>query len=196
MVDKVRPLKLESSTSGGTDLDPFPTEVNTAQDYVATKGIAFENNDNRLFDLSGSGEIQYKDAIQTAYLKLNDIGALAFAARFTISLQHNGTVGGGTFLGYNELIPGNSTPVIVPSNSVFKGFTFSNNSAAADYTLEIRQNTQVGTPLYTISKVNTQFFSQTGLNFSFTSGDQIFVKYVDDGGNAADVGMNLIFQAV
>lgn len=41
-IDKVRPLKIEESTSG-TEVDLGPTETNPAEDYLAAKGIAFEN---------------------------------------------------------------------------------------------------------------------------------------------------------
>lgn len=65
MADKVKPLKIESSSTGGTQNDGFPTEVNPSQDYLASKGIAFENNDNRTIDLDGSGNIQFIDATET-----------------------------------------------------------------------------------------------------------------------------------
>jgi len=59
MVDKVKPLKIEDSTSG-TELDCCPTESNPAEDYLAAKGVAIENNDNLLIDSDGS-EIQFTD---------------------------------------------------------------------------------------------------------------------------------------
>lgn len=46
MVDKTRPLKMESPTGGGTQLDMFPTEMDPNEDYAALKGIAFENSDS------------------------------------------------------------------------------------------------------------------------------------------------------
>ena len=48
MVDKVRPLKLENASTGGTETDMFPTEVDVAEDYLAAKGIAFDNSDSNL----------------------------------------------------------------------------------------------------------------------------------------------------
>jgi hypothetical protein len=87
MADKIKPLKIENPSSGGTDTDFLPTESNPTQDYVAAKGIAFENNDNRLFDLSASGEIQYKDAIQGTYKTLNSI--TAGSADFNLILTDN-----------------------------------------------------------------------------------------------------------
>lgn len=66
MVDKVRPLKIESS-NGGTEEDVNPTETNPAEDYLATKGIAFEGSDNFLIDVSPEGELRFKDSFHTAY---------------------------------------------------------------------------------------------------------------------------------
>jgi hypothetical protein len=66
MADKVKLLKLETAIDGSQN-DVFPTEINPAQDYVAGKGIAFENNDNRLIDLDVSGNIQFKDFTETVY---------------------------------------------------------------------------------------------------------------------------------
>jgi hypothetical protein len=80
MVDKIKPLKIESAVSG-TQTDPFPTETNPAGDYGAFKGIAFENSDTRLIDLDGSGNLQFIDANQASYFRLNrlvkDFGTVA-----------------------------------------------------------------------------------------------------------------------
>lgn len=46
-VDKVKPLKMEDPTSG-TETDAAPTETDPSEDYLATKGIAFENLDTHL----------------------------------------------------------------------------------------------------------------------------------------------------
>jgi len=53
MADKVKPLKIESSSTGGTQNDPFPTEVTPTQDYLSTKGLAFEGLDTFLLDKIG-----------------------------------------------------------------------------------------------------------------------------------------------
>jgi hypothetical protein len=42
--DLIRPLKFETPENGGTQLDIFPTEVNTSQDYINAKGFAFESS--------------------------------------------------------------------------------------------------------------------------------------------------------
>lgn len=53
MVDKVKPLKIEHSSLGGTEDDPFPVEADPNEDYLAAKGIAFGNDDNFLIEKIG-----------------------------------------------------------------------------------------------------------------------------------------------
>lgn len=62
MVDKVRLLKMESSATGGTENDQNYTEIDANEDYVSTKGIAFEGQDNRLLDLDATGELRLTDS--------------------------------------------------------------------------------------------------------------------------------------
>lgn len=57
MVDKVRPLKIEKSTDGGGDVDPFPTELDPVEDYVSVKGVSFAASDIEKLDLSASSNI-------------------------------------------------------------------------------------------------------------------------------------------
>lgn len=59
MVDKVRALKIERSTSGGTQNDKRPTETDPSEDYLATKGVAFENSDDYLAEKIG-GVLKFK----------------------------------------------------------------------------------------------------------------------------------------
>lgn len=68
-MDRVKPLKIEDSTSG-TQADPFPVETNPLQDYLATKGISFENLVDRYFDLDGSGNVQFRDLVETTPMPL------------------------------------------------------------------------------------------------------------------------------
>jgi hypothetical protein len=73
MVDKVKPLGLENPSLGGTETIPFPAELDPTEDYVAAKGVSFENNDSRLLDLNGSGQIQFKDAVDTTPFALGSL---------------------------------------------------------------------------------------------------------------------------
>lgn len=53
MVDKIRPLKMENSTSGGTEFNPFPTEADPTEDYISGKGFSFEETDTFLLQKIG-----------------------------------------------------------------------------------------------------------------------------------------------
>jgi len=115
---------------------------------------------------------------------------------YTLILQHNGTVSNNTFLGYDSLIPGDTTPIIVPKEAKFVAVAFSNSDSTADYTLQFRKNSLVVTPFYSVSKTNTKFFNQVLPSPElFAAGDQIYVKYIDDGNNASDATVVLQFRA-
>ena len=57
MVDKIRPLKIESTSNGGGQDDFLQTESNPAEDYAAVKGVAFENDDNSRIEKDADGDI-------------------------------------------------------------------------------------------------------------------------------------------
>lgn len=61
MVDKVKPLKIETATDG-TEVDFAPVEADPTEDYLGVKGLALENSDAILIDASGT-EIQFTDPI-------------------------------------------------------------------------------------------------------------------------------------
>lgn len=50
----IKPLKISSVG--------VPTEINPTDDYIATKGIAFENSETLALDLNNSDEIQWVDS--------------------------------------------------------------------------------------------------------------------------------------
>lgn len=47
MVDRVQPLKLEDSSTGGTELDQYPTSLDPKQDHVECAGLVLDDADNR-----------------------------------------------------------------------------------------------------------------------------------------------------
>lgn len=59
MTDRVKPLKIESSPEG-TQVDPFPRELNPSEDYIATKGISFEDREDIIIE-SVAGEMRFRD---------------------------------------------------------------------------------------------------------------------------------------
>lgn len=69
VLDKVRPLKLESVATGGDDDDTFPTATDPSEDYIACKGIVFEDDNSTIIEKSADGYIQINTA-PTGILKL------------------------------------------------------------------------------------------------------------------------------
>lgn len=149
------------------------------------RGTPFDNSTN------GYTSTNVQEAIEEG------VGTALETPIYTILLQHNGTVSNGTWLGYDSLLPGDATPVIIPRNSEFTRFTFSNANSSADYTLTFRKNSLVATPFLTVSRTNTQFFSYTlSPEELFSAGDQIYIQYQDDGQNASDAVILLGFRAL
>jgi len=164
---------------------PFTTPVAQSTPFEPNRNPDYNGNVGAL----SADNVQ--DAIEEAYN--NAPGKIA---RYTITLTHNGAVGNGTFFGYSNLIPGDASPILFPFASTLTEFTFTNKKNKADYTLKFRKNSTTATPFYTVSKVNTQFFSDANVNETFAAGDTIFVQYQDDGANARDVGIVLFLQRV
>lgn len=84
-VDKVRALKIETTTDGSSS-DPFPREMNPAQDYAAVKGVSLENSDIELINLSSDSNIT-SPSLASVILSKNKIEN-DNKAIYTISLQH------------------------------------------------------------------------------------------------------------
>lgn len=129
------------------------------------------------------------EAAQNADVALN-------TPRYTIVLQHNGNVSNNTFIGYDSLIPGDDTPIVVPVKSELVEYTFSNSRSNADYAIELRKNSTGATPFNTVSVDNTQTFVEDDINEPFNPGDEVYVKYIDEGTNASDAVILLLFKAV
>lgn len=78
-VDKVKPLKIENPASGGTQTDSFPTETNPAQDYLAAKGIAFENLNTFLLDKIGRSLVElFPDLYQSMTYSSGDLTSIDY----------------------------------------------------------------------------------------------------------------------
>lgn len=226
MADKVKPLKIENPATGGSQTDPFPVETNPAQDYLAAKGFAFENNDNRLIDLDGSGNIQFKDFSETSpvtvrqlrtalnnifsnsgngFIATNVQAAIEEArdsavgkARFAMAFVHNSTVGNNTWLGFSELVPSNTTPLIVPVACKLTELAFSFAGANVDGVLLIYKNgtSNPANVVYSNTFTNHNTYKlMTGLNITLAAGDQLRAQWQDTGDNPNDAALQWFFQA-
>ena len=156
----------------------------------ASGPFTFQVSDAVPFDNATNGF-----ASENAQAAIEEVADIANAAVFTIPLVYNGTLSGTKFISYSNLTP--NSPVIVPINCEFVGFTYSNSKSGADYTFNFRNNTTTGTPFFTVSKTNTQFFAQTlPTPETFTAGSEISIQYVDDGTNSNDGVWILTFKAL
>ena len=72
MPDKVKPFKQESTPDGGQN-DAGWSEVDPNEDYIAMKGIAFENSNSHLVHIIDN-EITFVDPV-TGQKKLSELGA-------------------------------------------------------------------------------------------------------------------------
>lgn len=156
------------------------------------ESIPFDNNPDGTPIFTQSSPKNVQEAISAGGEKAQ---VALDTPRYTILLQNNGTVSNNTFIGYDSLIPGDSTPVIIPIKSQLIEYTFS-NSNSADFTLEFRKNTLVGTPFYSDPRTSTQFYAEDGIDESFEAGDEIYIKYIDNGTNSSDAVIVLVLKAV
>jgi hypothetical protein len=197
-VDRTRPLKFESASRGGTEEDDVATLMDPSEDYANVKGVVFENNEDYRLETDGAGKLGYRDTTTGGdagtHRAFGDVSTQAEAARYTITLQSQGTIANGYFYGYSNNIPGDSTPVIIPANSTLLEFTFANSQSTADYSLLFRKNGTGVATFYTVSKTNTQFFADDTINQTFLQGDEIYVQHQTDGQNSRDVAIVLLFQ--
>jgi hypothetical protein len=58
MVDRIKPLKIESPDTGGTQTDDFPTSTNKNQDFLDCRGVTIQDDssDDDLVRVSRDGD--------------------------------------------------------------------------------------------------------------------------------------------
>lgn len=147
--------------------------------------------------LISSSTLNFEDSETQANVKLNQLyqgAGFGAAGRYAVPLVYNGTVGNGTFIGYSNLVNGLDTPIVIPRNCSLQDLTFSNANANADYTLYLRKNSPTATEFKSITKTNTQTFTEQGINQDFLAGDTVYIEYQDDGQNVNDVVIVLFFR--
>ena len=157
----------------GLDFIRYPDRADAI--YVDDSGLTFDADD-----------------IQEAF---DNIDAIVAPLVVPIALVYNGTLSDNEFIGYSNLLPGDTTPIISPLTGSFVGFTWSNSRSNADFALEFRKNSTVATPFFTWSVDNTKTADVTLITSeNFNAGDEIYVKYIDEGQNAADATIVLKFR--
>jgi hypothetical protein len=114
LVDKVKSLKIEDATDG-TEIDMAPTEVNPSEDYLAAKGVAFENSDDTVI-YGESGQMRFKDVDVTTEVTLEDLLDGGNGASPGFSFGRRGNVAVNTWL-RNEEVPSNRTGRVIAVNN-------------------------------------------------------------------------------
>lgn len=115
MVDKIKPLKLESSATGGTENDFGPSEADPTEDYVATKGIAFEGLDAFRIEKLGRAIVPFQPdgSVAVAYTAGGDVSSVEI---FNSATQIVANRIARVDLSYSGVDPTSETWVIYDSN--------------------------------------------------------------------------------
>jgi hypothetical protein len=94
MVDKIRPLKIESPADGGTETDEFPTAVDPNEDYLDARGIVFQDDTSEdeqvILSRNSNDDMTFKDAYNSP-VTLTQLLAGGFDMN-RILLTINGTI--------------------------------------------------------------------------------------------------------
>lgn len=142
------------------------------------ESIPFDNDTNDFVADEVQGAIE--EARETA----------AGFPRAGLALVQNGTMSNNDLISYSHLTP--NTPIVFPVNTQLNEVTFSNNRTSVECDIEIwRGEVGVGTLLITLN-VNTgagrtELFDLNSGNFTFIAGEQIQLRYIDQGTNARDM---------
>ena len=187
MVDKIKPLKIESAAGGGTETNLFPAEADPTEDYVAGKGISFENSDSRLIDLESSNYLQGTDIRGTFR-----IGEALGRPWFILTYSNNGTLGN-NWMGPNELV---TSSRVMPVACLLVALSFGNTNAGVDVDYEVYKNGRLaGNLVYTWQVRNLQNgYVQLVTPIAYSAGDTIDVYARDQGDNGSDVVLDVTFE--
>lgn len=144
------------------------------------ESVPFSNDGN------GFVSTNTQDAIEEA--KQNAEGF----PRAGLRSSYNSTVGGGSWLGPNELL--SNTPLLVaPVALKINEITWSNQTVNVQFRIQFRLNSRTGTIFYTLTVTSTNpgYGYVTGVDYSLAPGDTVHAQYLDDGTNASDMDLIL-----
>jgi hypothetical protein len=125
MADKVKPLKIEDPSTGGTQQDLGPTEMDPSQDYASVKGIAFEGAETAKV-WADSGVQKFIDAENTTAISLTRVAtnALSFnrpgnttVGTYLYAGSMPSNLGGAAVFGLNRIIGIIATVTAVPGTT-------------------------------------------------------------------------------
>jgi hypothetical protein len=74
-LDRVQPLKLEDTATGGDEIDAYPTAVDKNEDFIDCRGIALQsdtsNDEQAILSRDGSGNMTFTDVVTGAVFTLS-----------------------------------------------------------------------------------------------------------------------------
>lgn len=111
--------------------------------------------------------------------------------RAGLSLVQNGLQSSGDLVSYSHLTP--QTPIVFPVNTQLNELTFSNNRNSIECDLEIWDGGVSGGTLVKTVNISTgagnvsQAVDLNADNLTFSAGDEIQIRYIDQGTNARDM---------
>jgi hypothetical protein len=127
MVDRVKPLKIEGTDTGGTQNDLFPTSVNPNEDYLECSGLVLDdasNTDESTIIRRNGNNMEFKDTSNSTFVTLSDLiagsGGLTEDAhkvlRQLIHFIDDGPAEGFTSGAYKETLPSGS---VFPTSEIW-----------------------------------------------------------------------------
>lgn len=113
------------------------------------------------------------------------------AARISIVTTFNGSIGNNQWLGYNQLLPGNTVPIRIPWSCTLKDLSFSFVGAAVDGVFSLYKNgTLAGNIVYTNTFTNVNGGKNVvNINIPLLAGDFIVGRWTDTGDNPSDLAL-------
>lgn len=120
--------------------------------------------------------------------------------RFTIVCTFNSTVGNNQWLGYSNLLPGDTTPIALPLDCTLKEIATSFGGSSVDGELIIYKNGTAGgnivagTNLIYTNENESKVFTDVDIDFS--AGDTLRGRWTDNGSNPNDMSIVYYFERV
>lgn len=160
MVDRVHPLKLESSASGGTELDEFPTALDKNEDYVDCRGVAFQDgssdDEKSLIGRSGDDTL-FRDGNNTTDHTLTQLigvprGVSAYNSIFTMPTKS----------GTSDYVPFNTTEFEVGGTSQHDPTVSDSGTATGTQTSTTLQDTSKSWTVNGFTNYTVQITGGTG----------------------------------
>lgn len=168
-------VKVKITEKNGVEL-PYDEEYN-----LIANNIPFDNTSNGFISTDVQDAIEEVDNNNTN-------------ARVSIPLLANSTVSNNQWVGYSELIPSNTTPIVLPWNCQMTNISFANSNTSVDGIFEIYKNgLLVANRIYQWQFTNSNNTNYLSLTLNFVAGDELSFKWVDQGTNPADAVWVLFF---